>query len=217
MWFILTNKVVKMITKKQLKIFEVFAKEPFAEFTRAKIKQDSKEKSNNALFIAINQFKKEDLLIEKKVGRSRLFTLNLNSDSVIFYLALANKQRISPLIERALPELIREINSITPLYSLVIFGSYAANKQRKDSDLDIAVFIEAKDKRKQIEAAINSAQLKILLEIDAHIILKTEFIEMLINDEENLGKQIARKHLVVRNHQIFYDLIKEGIKHGFHL
>ena len=32
---------------------------------------------------------------------------------------------------------------------------------------------------------------------------------MLNDDEENLGKQIARKHLAVHNHQIFYDLIKE--------
>jgi hypothetical protein len=41
-------------------------------------------------------------------------------------------------------------------------------------------------------------------------------IEMLTNDEENLGKQIARKHLAVHNHQIFYDIVKEGVKRGFH-
>ena len=38
---------------------------------------------------------------------------------------------------------------------------------------------------------------------------------MLINDEENLGKQIARKHLALNNNQIFYKIIKEGIRHGF--
>ena len=32
-----------MITKKQLKIFEVFAKKPFGEFTRKQIKKESKE------------------------------------------------------------------------------------------------------------------------------------------------------------------------------
>ena len=43
-----------MITEKQLKIFEVLAKRPFAEYTRKEIKKESKEKSNNALALAIN-------------------------------------------------------------------------------------------------------------------------------------------------------------------
>jgi len=37
-------KWVYMITKKQLKIFEVFAEKPFAEYTRSEIKKESKEK-----------------------------------------------------------------------------------------------------------------------------------------------------------------------------
>jgi predicted nucleotidyltransferase len=97
----------------------------------------------------------------------------------------------------------------------VIFGSYAASEQKKGSDLDVAVFIESEDRRKRMEAAVNSARLKSPLELDAHVITKPEMVEMLTNDEENLGKQIARKHLAVYNHGIFYEIIKEGMKHGF--
>jgi hypothetical protein len=68
-----------------------------------------------------------------------------------------------------------------------------------------------------IEAAINSAKLKSVVEIDAHVISKDEFFQMLVNDEENLGKQIAKKHLALVNHQIFYGLVNEGMKHGFRL
>ena len=42
-----------------------------------------------------------------------------------------------------------------------------------------------------------------------------EFLEMLMVDEENLGKQIARKHLSIYNPHIFYSLLKKGIKNGF--
>ncbi len=52
-----------MITEKQLKIFGVFAKKPFAEYTRKEVKKQSKEKSNNALALAINLLKKEMVLI----------------------------------------------------------------------------------------------------------------------------------------------------------
>ena len=97
----------------------------------------------------------------------------------------------------------------------MIFGSYATGKQKSTSDLDVAIFIEDEKNRKYIEAAMNSARLKAIVDIDAHVISRAEFIVMLTNHEENLGKQIASKHLAVHNLKIFYDLIKEGVNHGF--
>ena len=205
------------MTKKQLKIFQVLAKQPFAEFTRKQIKQVSNEKSNNALAIAIKQFTKEGVIKERKVGRSSLISLNLENDIAYYYIALANLQRIDKITLQTTGIVKEEIQKYTPFYSLVIFGSFAVQEQKKSSDLDIAVFMEKKERRKQIEAAINSAAQKSLLPIDVHVITKDEFIEMLTNDEENLGKQIARKHLVINNHQLFYCLVKEGMKHGFHI
>ena len=204
-----------MITGKQLKIFEIFAKQPFAEFTRKQIKKETKGKSNNALALAINLLKKEEVLLEKKVGKSGLLTINLNNDLTFQYIALCNNQRIGRAVKAAVARLKNEIGQITQFYSVVVFGSYAVNEQKKSSDLDIAIFIDGEEKRKHIEAAINSAKLKTLVEMDVHVIPKTEMIEMLTNNEENLGKQIAGKHLVVHNHQIFYDVIKEGMKRGF--
>lgn len=205
-----------MITEKQLRIFGVFAKRPFAEFTRKQVKKESKEKSNNALALTVNHLKNEEVLIEKKVGKSGLLTLNLNNDMTFNYIALCNNQGMEKMVRTAVRRLKDEIDSITQFYSIVIFGSYADGEQKGSSDLDVAAFIEGDEKRKQIEAAINSAKMKTLVEIDAHVIPKAEMIEMLTSDEENLGKQIARKHLAVHNHQIFYDIVREGMKRGFH-
>ena len=58
---------------------------------------------------------------------------------------------------------------------------------------------------------------KSLLKIDGHVITKDEFLEMLNVDYENLGKEIARKHLIVHNPAIFYSMLNDGIKHGFKL
>jgi len=209
-----TNRLY-MITEKRLKIFEVFAKKPFAEYTRKEIKKESKEKSNNALALAINLLKKEEVLIEKKIGKSGLLTLNLENDLTFYYLALCNNNRIPHNVKLALESLKKEICEDTPFYSISIFGSYAVGEQRKDSDLDVAVFIDAEEKRKQIEALANSAKLKSVLKMDVHVIPMVEMIEMLTNKEENVGKQIARKHIVIYNHTIFYEIIKEGMKHGF--
>ncbi len=204
-----------MLTGKQLKIFEVFAKKPFVEYSRKEIKKESKEKSNNTLALVINLLKKEEVLIEQKVGKSGLLTLNLNNDLTFYYIALSNNKRINHLVKLALEKLKKEITEITPFYSIIIFGSYAIAEQKKNSDLDVAIFIENEEKRKQIEASINSAKLRSILEIDFHVIAKKEMLEMLENKEENLGKQIARKHLAIYNHRIFYEIIKEAMDHGF--
>ena len=206
-----------MITEKQLKIFVVFAKKTFAEYTRKEIKKESKEKSNNALALAINLLKKEEVIIEKKIGKSGLLTLNLENDLTFYYLALCNNNRIPHNVKLALESLKKEISENTPFYSIIIFGSYAVGDQRKDSDLDVAVFIDNEEKRKQIESLTNSAKLKSIIKVDVNVIPRAEMIEMMTNKEENLGKQIARKHLAVYNHRIFYEIIKEGMKHGFRI
>lgn len=204
-----------MITEKRLRIFEAFAKNPFAEHTRKEIKKESKGKSNNALALAINTLKKEGALIEKKIGKSGILTLNLDNDAAVHYLALCNNNRINSLVKLSLETLKKEITEETPFFSIAIFGSYAAGEQKKDSDLDVAIFIESEDNRKEIEAFANSARLKSALEMDIHVIPREEMLELLADREENLGKQIARKHLAVHNHRIFYEIIKEGMKRGF--
>jgi len=206
-----------MITKKQLKILEVFAKKPFAEYARKEIKKESKEKSNNALALAINSLKKEVVLIEKKIGKSGILALNLDNDITFYYLALCNDFRIPHLADISLETLKKEIGEETPFFSIIIFGSYAVGEQEKGSDLDIAIFVESEDNRKKIESLANSAKLKSALEMDIHVIPKGEMIEMLTSKEENLGKQIARKHLAVYNHRIFYEIVKEGMRHGFRI
>ena len=206
-----------MITEKQLKIFEVFTINPFKEYTRKEIKKESKEKSNNSLALVINLLKKEEVVSEKKVGKSGLLSLNIDNDLTYYYLALCNNRKITPTIKSALESLKIEISEETPFYSIVLFGSYALGEQKKYSDLDVAIFIDNMNKQKQIEAMVNSAKLKSVLEMDVHVIPITEMIEMLTMKEENLGKQIARKHLAIYNHRIFYEIIKVGMKHGFRI
>lgn len=205
-----------MITGKQLRIFESFAKHPFAELTRNQIKKEAKEKSNNALALLVNQLKKEGVLVERKIGKSGLLSLDMNNEQSMNYIAMAGGARIEKKAKDAIKRLMEEITDVTPFFSMAVFGSYAANEQKKDSDLDIAVFIDSEDKKKKVEAAINSARLKLLVETDIHVIPRAEMAEMLANGEENLGKQIARKHIAVHNHRIFYDIVREGMKHGFH-
>lgn len=207
------NKWSKMITKKQLKIFEVFARNPFKKFAVNSIKRLSKERSNNAITIAMKQFLNEKIVSREEIGRNHLYHLNLNSEEVYGYISILSSN-LPENIKKIISQLAKEIEKHLCFYSIVIFGSYALMKQTKDSDLDVAIFIADKNKMKQLQTVVNSIKLKSTLKVDAHIITSGEFREMLRADYENLGKEIARKNLPVSNPKIFYSIIREAIKNG---
>lgn len=206
-----------MLTKKQLKIFNIFQKNEFKELAWKQVKELSKERSSSVIQDAVKAFLTEELITEKKIGTSKLYAVNHKNNKVYAYFETYNKESLSKLVLKSVKELEETLDKHTFFYSIVIFGSYAAGEQKKDSDLDIAVFIEQEDKRKIIEAVFKSMEMKSILNIHGHVITKDEFLEMLKADYENLGKEIVRKHLIIHNPVIFYSLIKEGVKHGFKL
>ena len=203
-----------MLTKTQIRIFEQFLKNVFAEYTYKDIKTLSKEKSNDTFHSAIQRFKNEELVHEKIIGKSKLYSIRLSNEISYSYLSIAALNKLNKNIRKILQELIDEIDRYTIFYSLVIFGSYADNTQTKKSDLDIAIIIENKYKEHEIKTAINSISKISLIDLDCHIITKEEFLEMLKADYENLGKQIARKNLPIHNNYIFYKIIKIGVENG---
>ena len=87
--------------------------------------------------------------------------------------------------------------------------------KKKKSDLDIAIFVNSIGDKKNCELSMKSAELKSILKIDVQVITKVEMLQMLKDKHENLGKQIAYKHLAIQNPIIFYSILQEGINNGF--
>ena len=104
-----------------------------------------------------------------------------------------------------------------PYFILMAGGSYAEGSARKNSDLDLAVIVENEAIKKRLRAYLRDVLQLAEIKVDEHIFTKDEFKEMLVRPEENFGKELARKHLIIHNPTIFYSLIKEGMKHGFKL
>lgn len=204
-----------MLTKKQIKIFDIFQKNKFKEISFKKVKELSKENSTSIIQNALKSYLAEKLIIEKAIGTSKLYSINHENNKVYSYFELLNRESLSKQVIEAVSELEKSLDKHTFFYAIVIFGSYVGGEEKKTSDLDIAVFIENNDRKKVIEAVLKSMELKTSLKIDGHTITKEEFLDMLKIESENLGKEIVRKHLIIHNPVIFYSLIKEGMKNGF--
>jgi predicted nucleotidyltransferase len=203
-----------MLTPKQIKIFEAFLRKPYQELTYKEIKEYSKEKSNSIIQKAIIKFLAEDIVKKREIGNMILYNINLDNNLVFSYFDIIIKEKRSNLVKSSL-KIIREELSNTEFISIVIFGSYAEGKQKESSDLDVALFVNNAEDKKKCELSMRSAELKSILKIDAHVITKNEMLQMLKDKHENLGKQIAYKHLAVHNPMIFYSILQEGINNGF--
>ena len=197
-----------MLTKEQLNILSVFKMDILFGLTFRQIKQQSRQKSNNQVQIALSRFKKENLIKVEKVGNVSVFSLDLNN-TTLAYLNILNEHEIrkSALPTNVLENLKKHILKHTEFFILMVFGSYVKHKQTPKSDVDIAIIVESEQAKKEIIPYVETAKRREILPLDCHIFDKTEFLEMLSADFENLGKQIIKSHLIYYGFITYCNLI----------
>ena len=203
-----------MIFNKKLKLLCAWENDLFKELSISEIIKLSKKKTKTWVFNSLKQLTKINLLILKRKSNLNLYQLNLNNPILIQILQCLELQEILNFKHL---NIIQEIINNLPLknYCLLIFGSYAQNKQTKDSDIDICFLVEDINSEKKIKSYINEIKMNHSVQMDDHYIYFNDFIEMLLRKEENLGKQIYKNHKIFFNHDMYYQLIKEAYKSGF--
>jgi len=199
-----------MLTKEQLNIFSVFKKDVFASLTFKQIKQQSRQKSNNLVQIALKEFQNQDIVKTNKVGDVMTYSLNLNNNQTFSYLNVVNEAEIikSRVPKKTLEDIQNRIFKRTELFILIVFGSYARNEATKKSDLDIALIVESEDTKKEIAPFLETIKRREVIPIDCHIFARAEFLEMLRADSENVGKQIFKSSIVYYGYIPYCNMVR---------
>ena len=205
-----------MIQSEKLKLLNAWRSNPFGEFSISEIMKILKKNTKTWVFNTLKEFVKSKILISKRKGNLDIYNLNLSNPITIQFLTYLETQEN---VNFPKLEIISEIIEKVPMknYSLIVFGSYANNQNTKTSDIDICLLIDNKETEKRIKPYLNEIKLNHPIKIDEHYITFEEFVKMLLREEENLGKQIFRKHKTFYNADIYYQLIKEAYKNGFRI
>ena len=203
-----------MLSHKQIRLLQAWKQNLFDELSIAEIMRISGKKTKPWVFNTLKLLVKQNLLSSIRKGNVDIYHLNLHNPFLIQTLQYIEIQHTLNFPHL---KIIEEIINTVPLktYCLLVFGSYAEDKQKKDSDLDLCFLVEEKIIEKKIKPYVNELKLNFSLSIDEHYIAFDEFIKMVLHKEENLGKQIMRKHILFYNPDIYYQLLKEAHKHGF--
>ena len=203
-----------MIPNEKIKILGTWKQDLFSELAISEIMKISGKKTKTWVFNSLRLLTKNKLLHSRKKGNLNIYSLNLDNPLLIQILQYIEAQ---DSLNFPHLEILAEAIDKIPIknYCLLVFGSYAENKQKNSSDLDICFLIENEQAGKKIKPYINEIKLNHPVHIDDHYIIFEDFIEMLLREDENLGKQIFRKHKLFFNTNIYYCLIKDAYKKGF--
>lgn len=89
----------------------------------------------------------------------------------------------------------------------LIFGSYAKGTQTKNSDIDVMII------NKNGNKTTDFSDLEILfnVKINPMFFKEKEFIEMLKDKEENVGKQALKNHVLLSGFSDFWRIIENGL------
>jgi len=187
-----------MLTKEQLNILSVLKKDLFANLTFKQIKEQSKQKSNNIVQVALKEFQTQKIVKTKKTGNVTTYRLNLNNNLTLNYFNLLNELEThkNKIPKEILQEIQEKILKYTEFFILILFGSYAKGKSTEKSDLDIAVIAESEETKKEITLYLETIKRRKIKPIDYHVFTRNEFLEMLKADYENVGKQIYKNNIV---------------------
>lgn len=204
-----------MLTNRQASILKAFIHNTFKEYTFKELKNSSGSNSNSLLQQAIKKFLKEKLINERRINNTKVYTINHENEDIYDYIELINNENLSPLTKKSIKIIEQELNKSIICHSIIIFGSRAEGKERKESDLDVAVMTGNDKDKTETQAHLNNARLRTPLKLDPHALTTSEFLEMLKTDYENLAKEIARKNMPVRNARLFYKTLIKGLNNGF--
>lgn len=203
-----------MITKEKT-ILEPFVVQPWRRFTFREVKMLSKNTSDNYVHKCLKRFVQDNVLSVKRVGNCLTYSLN-NSFiclNTVGFLAEYKTSTAKHLPFKNIQTLIDKIRSF--FISVIITGSFAIAKQKKTSDLDIVLICDDATDPDSILAQIKLESELMLPEVHPFVFTQEQFYSMLIAREENYGKEIARKNLIVSGGSAYYSIVLEAIKHGF--
>ena len=202
-----------MLTKKELQIIELFRKNIFSDFTILETMKKLGTKSYSWTYNSIKKLQKEDIILIERKGQSQLCRINLHNQKTIVYLGLLEELNA---LEKNIPN-FKKISELMPLdfHILIITGSYVDKKFNKESDLDVVVIIDSENEKKWILNKLKNEGDLMIPQLHPYVFTRKEFLEMLTNKEENYGKEIDKKHLILGGAELFFKILREAVSHGY--
>jgi predicted nucleotidyltransferase len=189
------------IEKIHLKILKLYIRDYSMNYSILEITKLLDINYSNA-FKRIKELINEQILAEKKFGKSNSISLNLSNPAAIHLISFV--EQMQKIDNKIIDDIIKEIIHLDAFACIGLFGSRVSGKAKKDSDWDIFVITEH---RKDVEKVMSKFPYASNIQIQVFGI--DEFKESLLTVEETVVKHIVGNKRIIYNPYPFYNIIKE--------
>lgn len=142
-----------------------------------------------------------DLVIKDRKGNTILVEIK-TSNALTSYLAVSSIEEKREYLKKH--PIIKKIDSeIDTTDIILLFGSYAKEKQIEKSDIDLLII----NKHGKKSISFSKYEMLFKKKINPIFVTTKEFKDMLKSKEENVAKQALKNHIVLRNAQIFWEWV----------
>lgn len=145
--------------------------------------------------------------------RHSLLSLNYNANhSDIAYIESLRKQEFLKK-NKTIDLFVKDVLNAIKLnyFTLLIFGSWAGNKQRKKSDVDVLLIVENKNDINKVEKILGNISSNFRLHFHCNVISSDSAYEMLgKRDKVNVINETLDNHILIFGAENYYRLLKNA-------
>jgi len=149
----------------------------------------------------IRNLSDNNIVSTQKIGKSNIISLNKKLTPLLFETEHERKQEL--LKNKNLKILYNKLTSLQFLLITLIFGSFAKNKQTKNSDIDL-MMISEKNREREIQQTIS------ILPLNIHLSFFTyeEFTNMLESKKFTVVSEAIKNNIILMGIEDYYRLIE---------
>lgn len=157
-------------------------------------------------FNAIHSY--SDVIIKNKQGNTSFIELKIAPSQEIYSI---EKKRTEELLSKH-PKLkiirnyLEELNY--PFLIVLVFGSYAKGKETENSDIDLCIISDNKNKINELIRQLGLLSLK----LEIQDFSSGEFISMIEKKQNNVGNEIIKNNIILYGAENYYNLVSKWMK-----
>jgi predicted nucleotidyltransferase len=177
-----------MVTANQLKILAVLAENPESEFYLSEV-GTLIGKHPGVFQKGINALEREGWVVSRRRGNQRLFRVNEEHPLFKEMKALIRKSVGAEALLKAV------VNDIPQIKKALIYGSYARENMRADSDIDLLIVTEDLKVEDSLVKELSRVEKSLQRDVNYKIYDEKDFVRRRKNKDPFLTEVLSDKHI----------------------
>ncbi len=147
----------------------------------------------------------EELVNIQTIGKAKIITLNRSHASLKHYLVIGSEEEKKEYLRKN-PMISKIASELHTAHTVLLFGSYAKGSEREQSDIDLLIIT----RKNHEKVSFSKYELLFKKSINPIVVTSSEFLAMIRDKEENVGKQSVQNHIILNNPEFFWEMVLHG-------